>query len=134
MTKWYVLPNCGFFETFLHVEEEFIAKKFFASCPFKGRANHCRPIQAICPNGLDWPVLVSLALKRTWWKNFFGYFLLFYRPKGFKKTEIWKYISFCHLNPNGTAHCPFWPIFTAISTAGSFYHSTYGFFNWNSFI
>ena len=31
-----------------------------------------------------------------------GYFLFFYRSKGFKKTEIWKYISFCHSNPKGT--------------------------------
>ena len=30
------------------------------------------------------------------------YFLLFYRSKGLKKNEIWKYISFCHLNPNGS--------------------------------
>ena len=55
-----------------------------------------------CPNWLDWPALVSPALKRTRCKIFFGYFLLFYRSNGFKKTEIWKYISFCHLNPKGT--------------------------------
>ena len=34
----YTHPNCGFFGTFLHEQEEFTGPKFFfASCPFDGR-------------------------------------------------------------------------------------------------
>ena len=39
----YTHPNYGLFEAFLHVEEEFIPKKFFASCPFVGRPWLARP-------------------------------------------------------------------------------------------
>ena len=74
----YTHPNYGFFEAFLHVEEEYIPKNFFVSCPFEGRANHGRPIQPFCPNGLDWPAVVSPALKRTRYKKFFGYKFFFY--------------------------------------------------------
>ena len=73
----YTHPNYGVFEAFLHVEEEYIPKIFFVSCPFEGRANHGRPIQPFCPNGLDWPAVVSLALKRTQYKTFFGYKFFF---------------------------------------------------------
>ena len=74
----YTHPNYGFFEAFLHVEEEYIPKNFFVSCPFEGRANHSRPIQPIWAERLDWPAVVSLALKRTRYKKFFGYKFFFY--------------------------------------------------------
>ena len=85
----YTHPNYGFFEAFLHVEEEFIPKNFFVSCPFEGRANNGRPIQPFCPNGLDWPAVVSPALKRTRCEKHFGYKFFFYMQKGFKKPIIW---------------------------------------------
>ena len=74
----YTHPNYGFFEAFLHVEEEFIPKNFFVSCPFEGRANHSRPIQPIWAERLDWPAVVSPALKRTRYKKKIGYIFFFY--------------------------------------------------------
>ena len=74
----------GLFDTFLHEEQQFIPKKFQRWCPFEGRANNGRPIQPIWPKGLDWPVVVSLALKRTPFLELLGYKLLFYMQKGIK--------------------------------------------------
>ena len=84
----------AFFGTFLHVEQEFIPKKSVASCPLEGRANQGRPIQPFCPNGLDWPAMVSPALQRTWSHRFLGYILLFYMQKGPKKCIICRCILF----------------------------------------
>ena len=78
MLKSYTITKDGFSESFLHVEKQFIPKKIFASWPLEGRANQCRPKQPIWAEGLDWPALVSPALKRTRWKNIFGYKFFFY--------------------------------------------------------
>ena len=66
-------PNFSLFDTFLDVEQEFIPKKFQKLCPFKGRANQGLPIQPIWAEGLNWPALVSPALKRTQFLELFGY-------------------------------------------------------------
>ena len=90
----YTHPNYGFFEAFLHVEEEFI------------------PIWA---ERLDWPAVVSPALKRTRCEKKFVYKLFFYMQKGFKKPIIWMGIlqvyTFIILDKCGTdgQQFSFWP-------------------------
>ena len=80
--------KCGFFGTFLYVEQYFIPKKSVSSWPSEGWTNQARPNNQICPNWLEGLCLVGSALKRTHCNQVFGYKLLFYIEKASKKSTF----------------------------------------------